>query len=195
MTIESQTTSSKSHAYRYIIGIDLGTTNSALSYVDLAEQSATSPDTPPTIHIFDVPQLTAPGTIGTRPVLPSFLYLPGDYDLPAGSTDLPWTDEHNYLVGEGAREQGAKVPGRLVASAKSWLAHGAVDRTAPILPWGAPAEVQKVSPVEASKRYLQHLREAWNATMAVPAASTSSAAAVNEIDDDARFENQFIVLT
>jgi len=195
LTIESQTTSSKSHAYRYIIGIDLGTTNSALSYVDLAEQSAASPDTPPTIHIFDVPQLTAPSTIGTRPVLPSFLYLPGDYDLPAGSTDLPWTDEHNYLVGEGAREQGAKVPGRLVASAKSWLAHGAVDRTAPILPWGAPAEVQKVSPVEASKRYLQHLREAWNATMAVPAAPTSSASVVNEIDDDARFENQFIVLT
>ncbi|MCB0120797.1 MAG: hypothetical protein KDE58_01065, partial [Caldilineaceae bacterium] len=180
MTIESQATSPETHRYRYIIGIDLGTTNSALAYVDLVEQSAAPPDRPPAIHIFDVPQLTAPGTMGTRPVLPSFLYLPGEYDLPAGSTDLPWTDKHTYLVGEGAREQGAKVPGRLVASAKSWLAHGAVDRTAPILPWGAPEEVQKVSPVEASKHYLQHLREAWNATIAAAPASTSSASAVDE---------------
>jgi hypothetical protein len=187
--------------YRYIIGIDLGTTNSALAYVDLAAQGAAAPDAPPTIQIFDVPQLTAPGVMGTRPVLPSFLYLPGDYDLPAGSTDLPWSAEHHYLVGEGAREQGARVPGRLVASAKSWLAHGAVDRTAPILPWGAAEEVQKVSPVEASKRYLQHLREAWNATIALghipegEPVEPGGATARGEIDDDARFENQFIVLT
>lgn len=188
-SLDSQNISPDIHAYRYVIGIDLGTTNSALSYVNLAEQSATPAGTSPTIHIFDVPQLTAPGTMGKRPVLPSFLYLPGEYDLPAGSTDLPWSDEHGYLVGEGAREQGAKVPGRLVASAKSWLAHGAVDRTAPILPWGAPEEVRKVSPVAASTRYLQHLREAWNATNAADDANP------HEIDDDTRFENQLIVLT
>ena len=201
MTTAIESNAPTGHLYRYIIGIDLGTTNSALSYVDLAEQSAVSPGTPPTIHIFDIPQLIAPGTMDNRPVLPSFLYVPGDYDLPAGSTNLPWTNDHPYLVGEGAREQGAKVPGRLVASAKSWLAHGAVDRTAPILPWGAAGEVQKISPVEASKRYLQHLREAWNAIMAVAQnpqgkpAESGEPADLGEIDDDARFENQFIVLT
>ncbi len=210
MTIDQQSVAPEHHLYRYIIGIDLGTTNSALSYVDLAEQSSLAPGTPPAIHIFDVPQLIAPGSMSTLPVLPSFLYLPGDYDLPAGSTDLPWTTEHKYLVGEGAHEQGTRVPGRLVASAKSWLAHNAVDRTAPILPWGAAEEVQKVSPVEASRRYLQHLREAWNATMAITPnaagepvslgsasspAGTSLPAEASEIDDDARFENQLIVLT
>jgi len=169
------------HPFRYIIGIDLGTTNSAVAYVDL-----TLPTVPPPIQLFAVPQLIAPGVMGERPVLPSFLYLPGPYDLPAGSTALPWSAEHDYLVGEGAREQGARVPGRLVTSAKSWLAYGAVDRTAPILPWGAPTEVNKVSPVEASQRYLQHLSEAWNATIATGAAG---------LDDEARFENQQIVLT
>lgn len=169
------------HPFRYIIGIDLGTTNSAVAYVDL-----TLPTTPPTIQLLAVPQLIAPGVMGERPVLPSFLYLPGPYDLPAGSTALPWDATHDYLAGEGAREQGARVPGRLVASAKSWLAYGAVDRTAPILPWGAPAEVNKVSPVEASKRYLHHLCAAWNATVATGPTG---------LDDEARFEHQQVVLT
>ncbi len=182
-----------SHSYRYIIGIDLGTTNSALSYVDLAADAAA--DAPPTIHIFNVPQLIAPGTMGDRPVLPSFLYLPGEYDLPPGSTALPWSSEPSDLVGEGAREQGAKVPGRLVASAKSWLAHGAVDRTAPILPWGAPAEVEQVSPVAASTRYLQHLCAAWNATMATEETAEKAGEASSLIDDDLRLENQLVVLT
>lgn len=209
LTAESQAIAAESHLYRYVIGIDLGTTNSALSYVDLTEQASAPVGTPPTIHTFDVPQLMAPGAIGRRPVLPSFLYLPGAYDLPEGSTDLPWATERPYLVGEGAREQGARVPGRLVASAKSWLAHSAVDRTAPILPWGAAEEVEAVSPVEASKRYLQHLREAWNATMAIPqdtegeraqeapaiGREPNAAIEPGTIDDDARFENQFIVLT
>ncbi len=209
MTLDQPSFAPPTHLYRYIIGIDLGTTNSALAFIDLADQAAATPDSGPAIHLFDVPQLVAPGDMGALPVLPSFLYLPGDYDLSAGSTNLPWTTEHDYLVGEGAHEQGTRIPGRLVASAKSWLAHSAVDRTAPILPWGAAEEVQKVSPVEASRRYLQHLREAWNATMAVaeaelrpepveglvPLASTSSLAGTGEINDDARFENQLIVLT
>lgn len=166
--------------HRYIIGIDLGTTNSAVAFVDLADGGAGAP--PPPIQTFAIPQLVAPGEVGQRPVLPSFLYLPGAYELPPGSTGLPWAPERAYLVGEFAREQGARVPGRLVASAKSWLGHPGVDRTAPILPWGANDEVTKVSPVEASKRYLQHLREAWNAQMAGDR-------------DEARLENQLVILT
>ncbi len=117
-----------------VIGIDLGTTNSALAYVDLA-------DTARAIQLFPVAQSVAAGEVAPRPLLPSFLYLPGGYDLPAGATALPWAADRPFSVGEFAREQGARVPGRLVASAKSWLAHGGVDRGAPILPWGAKEDV------------------------------------------------------
>lgn len=158
--------------YRYVIGIDLGTTNSAVAYVDLMdEESATvTEDAQPTersIQTLRIPQLVAAGEVAPRSILPSFLYLPGDYDLPPSSTALPWDTDRDYVVGEFAREQGANVPDRLVASAKSWLSYAAVDRTAPILPWGASGEVDKVSPVEASTRYLRHIREAWNAQMVV----------------------------
>jgi molecular chaperone DnaK (HSP70) len=150
--------------HRYVIGIDLGTTNSAVGFVDLRAAADASGHRP--LHFFDIPQLVAPAEIGQRRMLPSFLYLPGPYDLPPGSTALPWDRERGYMVGELAREQGARVPGRLVASAKSWLSHAGVDRTAPILPWGAKAEIPKVSPVEASRRYLRHIREAWDAWIA-----------------------------
>ena len=149
-------------SYRYIVGIDLGTTNSALAYVDLTTDDPASRP----IRFLEIPQLTAPGELSRRPILPSFLYLPGPYELPPESTKLPWNAERDYAVGEFAREQGALVPGRLVASAKSWLCHGGVDRTAAILPWAVGADVNKVSPVEASTRYLQHLREAWNEVIA-----------------------------
>ena len=147
--------------HRYVIGIDLGTTNSAVAYVDLTEEASEAARRP--IAFFEIPQLIAQAETTARAVLPSFLYLPGAYDLPAGSTALPWDAERSYAVGEFAREQGARVPGRLVASAKSWLCHAGVDRTAGILPWGAGEEVAQVSPVEASTRYLQHIREAWDA--------------------------------
>ncbi len=150
--------------HRYVIGIDLGTTNSAVAYVDLAQEPDASSRRP--IQFFEIPQLVAQAEMAERAVLPSFLYLPGAYDLPAGSTALPWDAERPYVVGEFAREQGAVVPGRLVASAKSWLCHAGVDRTADILPWGAADEIDRVSPVEASRRYLQHIREAWDAQMA-----------------------------
>ena len=150
--------------YRYVIGIDLGTTNSAAAYVDLMRDPDASGQRP--IHFFDIPQLVAPAETADRTVLPSFLYLPGAYDLPPGSTALPWDAGRPYAVGEFAREQGARVPGRLVASAKSWLCHAGVDRTADILPWSADADVSNVSPVEASRRYLQHIREAWDARIA-----------------------------
>ena len=149
-------------AARYLVGIDLGTTNTACAYVDIA----TGRD----IRVFDVPQLVAPGEVRARPTLPSFLYLAGEHDLPAGSLDLPWAERRTWCVGELAREQGARVPGRLVSSAKSWLCHAAVDRTAAILPWGAAEDVARVSPVEASARTLLHLREAWDATMDAPLA-------------------------
>ncbi len=150
--------------HRYVIGIDLGTTNSAVAYVDLTQEPDAAVRRP--IQFFEIPQLVAQAEMVGRAVLPSFLYLPGAYDLPAGSTALPWDAERPYVVGEFAREQGALVPGRLVASAKSWLCHDGVDRTAGILPWGAADEIDRVSPVEASRRYLQHIREAWDAQMA-----------------------------
>ncbi len=148
--------------YRYIVGIDLGTTNSALAYVDLTTDEAA----PRHIRFLEILQLTAPAELRRRPILPSFLYAPGPHELPPGSTGLPWDPERAYAVGEFAREQGALVPGRLVASAKSWLCHGGVDRTAAILPWAVGPDVKKISPVEASSRYLQHLREAWNDAVA-----------------------------
>lgn len=155
---------SETYEHRYVIGIDLGTTNSAVAYVDLREAADATGHRP--LHLFEIPQLVAPAELGQRSMLPSFLYLPGAFDLPPGSTVLPWDGERAYAVGELAREQGARVPGRLVSSAKSWLSHAGVDRTAPILPWGASGEIPKVSPIEASMRYLQHVREAWDARMA-----------------------------
>ncbi len=165
---------------RYIIGIDLGTTNSAVAYVDLAEDESGASKR--RIRHFGVPQLVGLGEVAARGVLPSFLYLPGEHDLPEDGAALPWDDDRDYVVGEFAREQGARVPGRLVSSAKSWLSHAGVDRTAQILPWGAKEEVGKVSPVTASMRYLQHMREAWNAEMAGS-------------DGEDLFEEQIIILT
>jgi molecular chaperone DnaK (HSP70) len=150
---------------RYLIGIDLGTTNSALAYIDLASAKAGSVPNP-TIHPFAMPQLVQPGEVTPRPLLPSFLYLPGAHDLPAGATALPWNAQCDYAVGEFARNHGAKVPGRLATSAKSWLCHAGVDRSAPLLPWSAPPDVTRISPVEASTRYLKHMVDAWNHAMA-----------------------------
>ena len=149
-------------AARFVVGIDLGTTNTACAWVDTQAGR--------TLHAFDVPQLVAPGELGARPTLPSFLYLAGAHELPPGSLDPPWATGRAWCVGLFAREQGARVPGRLVASSKSWLCHAAVDRTAAILPWGAAEGVAKISPVEASARTLTHLREAWDASFPAPLA-------------------------
>src|SRR6516165_12690030 len=132
-------------AARYLIGIDLGTTNSALAYIDLKHKPRGGRAA---IHTFLVPQLVAPGEVGPRQLLPSFLYLPGAHDLPPGATALPWNPQCAYAVGEFARNHGAKVPGRLATSAKSWLCHAGVDRSAALLPWNAPPDVPRVSPVE-----------------------------------------------
>jgi hypothetical protein len=146
-------------AARYAIGIDLGTTHSALSYVDLAA----SDDDHPTLQALPIPQLTGPGAVEDLPLLPSFLYLPHADELSPGDLTLPWGQEHGHVVGELARRRGATTPIRLVSSAKSWLCHSGVDRRAAVLPSDAPPEVARVSPMEASTRYLQHLRDAWDA--------------------------------
>ena len=140
-----------------IVGIDLGTTNTALARVTVgAEGEASTPE------VFELPQLIKAGDVQARKLLPSFLYLASEGELPAGSMDLPWAQGRTYLVGEAARERGAEVPLHLVSSAKSWLSHAGADRKAPILPHGAPDEVEKVSPVTAAVRYLEHVRDAWN---------------------------------
>jgi len=143
---------------RFSIGVDLGTTHCALSYVDIA-----SSDGEKTVQgVLPVAQLTAPGAADELDLLPSFLYLPHPDELTPGDLSLPWTAERDFAVGELARSRGAGTPIRLVSSAKSWLCHPGVDRRAAILPNDAPPEVARVSPLESSVRYLTHLREAWD---------------------------------
>ena len=141
---------------RYVVGIDLGTTNSAVAFVDTAAKRRV-------IGRFDVPQLVSEGSVVERATLPSAVYLAGEHDVPAGALGLPWAEDRREVVGEFARVQGGRVPARLVSSAKSWLAHAGVDRGAKILPWGAPEDVPRISPIGASARVLGHIRAAWDA--------------------------------
>ncbi len=136
----------------FAVGIDLGTTNCSLA------SCAEAHDRPAPLA---VPQIVAPGEIGPRPLLPSFLFLPAEGQFAAGALALPWYPNARDVVGVFASSQGAMSPARLVSSAKSWLSHRGVDRQAEILPWDAPAEVPRLSPVQASARYLGHLRAAW----------------------------------
>jgi molecular chaperone DnaK (HSP70) len=138
---------------RYAVGIDLGTTHCALSTARLEH---------PVVRLLQVPQLVAPGEVAERPLLPSFTYLPAPGELSDADRTLPWGCP-DHVVGEAARRLGAKVPGRLVASAKSWVCHGGVNRRAPILPWNSPDDEPHVSPFEAQVGYLAHLRQAWEA--------------------------------
>lgn len=143
---------------RYLVGIDLGTTNSAVAFVDLQQKPKAGGVK---LHTFPVSQLVGPGEVREHPLLPSFLYLPGA-DLPSRAVALPWNPTATDAVGVFARNHGAKVPGRLVSSAKSWLCHPGVDRTAPLLPWAAPPDVARLSPLEVSTKFLKHLVAAWN---------------------------------
>jgi hypothetical protein len=140
---------------RYCIGIDLGTTNSALAYTEIAETIGP-------VQLAPIPQLTNANEIGAEPLLPSFLYIPGERDFPPGSTALPWDPAPPFVVGKLAQKRGAEVSSRLVSSAKSWLSYSAVDRTAAMLPWKAAEGLARVSPVDASAQYLKHLRAAWD---------------------------------
>src|SRR3984885_13794450 len=144
-------------AAKYIVGIDLGTTNSAL-----ARCAAVADEENSRIEVRSIPQLVDANEVAERTLLPSFLYIPGEFDFPKGSLALPWEPEPKLVIGELARKRGAESPNRLVASAKSWLSYAAVNRNAPILPWQAPEGVSKMSPVEASSQFLQYLRNVWD---------------------------------
>ncbi|MGH7136361.1 MAG: Hsp70 family protein, partial [Pirellulales bacterium] len=144
-------------AGRFIVGIDLGTTNSAVAYVDTADDGWQ-------VHTFAVPQLVAPGEVEARETLPSFHYEAARGEFSANALKLPWqTEAPGFAVGVFARDHGTNMPGRQISSAKSWLCHPGVDRTAQLLPWHPAADVERLSPVEASARYLDHIRQAWSA--------------------------------
>jgi molecular chaperone DnaK (HSP70) len=185
----------------FVVGIDLGTTNCAVSYVDLTSLSGSQDASPDisqdglqadsqdgslggtvgekTIRTFKVPQLTGSGEFSAISVLPSFLYIPGQYDVSDNALKHPWKTEDDRFVGTFARDHGSKLPSRLVSSAKSWLCHARADREAKILPWGAEG-VDKVSPVTATALYLRHIKKAWNHS---------------KKDEDLFLENQFVVIT
>src|SRR5688500_15589685 len=142
---------------RFVIGIDLGPTNSAVAYVDTHAAD-------PRVRVFEVPQLVAPGEVAPRRQLPSFVYLAGEIDLAPHETALPWSglvSKQQPVVGELARSQGARMASRMIASAKSWLCHPGVDRQAQILPWGE-GEGAKLSPIAAQALVLAHVRAAWD---------------------------------
>ena len=145
-----------------VIGIDLGTTNSALAF---GEEDAVQP--------FPVEQVVQPGEVRAEELLPSFVYLPGPKDFAEGATALPWDENPKYIVGTLARRRGAETLGRLVSSAKSWLSYAGIDRNEAFLPVHAPDGVPKISPVEASRAYLEHLNEAWQQAGNAPLAEHS----------------------
>ncbi|QDT37786.1 Hsp70 family protein [Stratiformator vulcanicus] len=140
----------------YCVGIDLGTTNNVLAFAATSEDDAS-------VELLGIPQLVSPGTVETRSSLPSFHYAPAESEQTSGAFDLPWASDNDFVVGEYARRRSAEAPDRVVSAAKSWLCHGKVDRHADILPWQAPKDVAKVSPVEVSRRFIAHLVGAWEA--------------------------------
>jgi len=156
----AENTSSDTPA-RYAVGIDLGTTNSAVAYVDSNEERWQ-------VRTFAVPQLVAAGEVEPRETLPSFHYEAAPGEFPSGALGLPWNandrdnSARNWAVGMFARDHGTAVPDRLISSAKSWLCHAGVDRMAELLPWHGAPDVERRSPVEVSSRYLAHIREAWD---------------------------------
>ena len=160
---------------RFSIGIDLGTTNCAIAYIDSQKEDGT-------VEVLNLPQIVQPGVYEDRKLLPSFLYLPQKGEFQNGAFKLPWGEEQPFIVGEFAKSHGALVPTHLVSSAKSWLCHTAVNRRDKILPWKANDESNKVSPLEASTLYLKHLVNSWNAQF-------------DTIDSQLKLEKQEVVLT
>lgn len=137
---------------QYLVGIDLGTTHTVVAYAKL--------ETDADIHIFQIEQLVAPGQVATRPLLPSVRYHPAAGELSEGDVSFSPAGDR-AVIGEAARVLGAKSKGRFVTSAKSWLSHPSVDHSAEILPWGSSDDIDKVSPIDASASYLEHIRTVW----------------------------------
>jgi hypothetical protein len=158
----------------YIIGIDLGTTNSALAYAPATSAEGEAPQ----VRLFSVPQLANAGEVAELDLLPSSLYIPGPSEFVEGAVALPWNDRPRHITGQLARKRGVENAGRLVSSAKSWLSNQNADPTQPLLPIAAPEGVEKISPLEASREYLAHLRDAWDFAHA-----------------DAKLENQSVLIT
>ena len=140
---------------RFLVGIDLGTTNSAVAWAAVDAARHVRPT------LFDILQVTSAGETGARSTLPSFLYFLMPEEQATGGMALPWNDRPDAVAGVFARDHGALVPTRQISSAKSWLSNAAVDRRAPLLPWAAEAS-PKISAVESSARLLSHLCDAWN---------------------------------
>jgi molecular chaperone DnaK (HSP70) len=147
---------------KYIVGIDLGTTNSILAYTQTGADIRETPE----IRVLEIPQLVSSGAVAAQEMLPSFIYLPDENEIASNALDLPWQDNVQQVVGELARNRGAELPQRMISSSKSWLCNTMVDRNQAILPWDSPAEVPKLSPVEASAAIIDHIRHAWNHTIA-----------------------------
>jgi molecular chaperone DnaK (HSP70) len=161
----------------YVIGIDLGTTNSVVAYTEADTEPGRSG-----IRLFEIPQIVDAGVVEKRQMLPSFILIPGEHDVSKTAMDLPWQEGCPLAVGEFAKTRGVELPNRLIASTKSWLCHTTVDRNKPILPWEGPDAESKKSPVQASAAILHHIRDAWNYAMAAD-------------DERLRMENQEIFLT
>ncbi|HEX6545946.1 MAG TPA: Hsp70 family protein, partial [Bryobacteraceae bacterium] len=140
---------------QFIIGIDLGTTNCALAYAAVDREA-------PDLQLFDIAQLVNPGEVANETLLPSSLYIPGAQEFVEGSLALPWNENPPYVIGKLAQKRGVENAGRLVSSAKSWLSSQNADPTKPLLPLSASEGVEKVSPLDAARQYLDHLRLAWN---------------------------------
>jgi hypothetical protein len=137
----------------HYLGIDLGTTNCGF---------ACAPEDGAPVELFHIAQLVQPGEVSAEPLLESALYLARDGEFAEGALDLPWRKGGSEIVGRLAARRGVETLGRLVTSAKSWLSYTGADRTAPILPPNAPEGAPRISPVDASRKYLEHLRDAWD---------------------------------
>jgi hypothetical protein len=139
---------------RFSLGIDLGTTNSAMALTDLESDQT---------EVLEVTQIIGPNQIGEKPTLPSALYIPHRDEYPENSFPLPWKEEFEdtAIPGHFAREHGVLVPDRLITSAKSWLSNPHIDPRRQSLPWRSDMKDEKLSPVECSRRYLAHLKSAF----------------------------------
>ncbi len=162
----------------FIVGIDLGTTNSIVAYTAANIKRGEQPK----IQVLEIPQLIAPGSLANRHTLPSFILMPASHETDRQAFAMPWKEGNTFPVGEYARTRGAEIPEHLIASAKSWLCQEHVDRNQPILPWNAPEGIQRISPVAASARILEHIHCAWNHVMGAA-------------DPSHRLENQLVYLT